>query len=75
MRRTWGIATLVCPRCAGPMRLIATIEDPRTAARILAHLGFPTRAPPPRRPWRGRSALALERRAEEYSIDPLPADE
>jgi uncharacterized protein YbaR (Trm112 family) len=35
MRRTWGLEVLVCPRCAGPMRLVSAIDDQRIAARIL----------------------------------------
>ena len=34
------------------MLLIATIEDPEVAARILTHLGLPIRAPPVPPPWR-----------------------
>ena len=47
-KRAWGIDVLVCPTCAGLMRLVATIEDPDVARRILNHLRLPTRAPPPR---------------------------
>ena len=56
MRRAFDIDVLACPRCAGRMRLIATIEDPRVI-RILAHLVLPTgdpnpcpSRPPPSRP-------------------------
>jgi hypothetical protein len=52
MKRAFQIDVLVCPSCAGPMRLIALIEDERVAQRILAHLGLPARAPPRGRPWR-----------------------
>ena len=60
MKRTWGLDVLVCPRCAGPMRLVAAIEDPAVARRILCHLGLPARAPPRGRPWRGQRQLALD---------------
>ena len=30
----------------GTMKIIAAIEDPAVIAKILAHLGLPTRAPP-----------------------------
>ena len=32
--------------CGGTLKIIAAIEDPPVIARILAHLGLPTRAPP-----------------------------
>jgi hypothetical protein len=35
-----------CSHCGGPVTLIATIEDPAVIAKILAHLGLPTKAPP-----------------------------
>lgn len=52
MRRSFGLDVLACPRCEGRMELIAAIEDERIAARILAHLGLPARAPPRGQPWR-----------------------
>lgn len=44
----------VCPRCAGPVRVLAAITDPPVVTAILAHLDLPTeplqvaaaRAPP-----------------------------
>ncbi|MBM4393938.1 MAG: ATP-dependent helicase HrpA [Deltaproteobacteria bacterium] len=44
LKRAFAIDVLVCPRCAGPMRLIALIDDERIARKILTHLGLPTRA-------------------------------
>ena len=32
--------------CGGTMKIIAAIEDPSVIAKILAHLGLPTKAPP-----------------------------
>ena len=49
LRRTVQIDVLVCPRCAGPMRLISVIEDPAVIRAILTHLGLlnaPARAGP-----------------------------
>ena len=40
---------LVCPRCAGPMRLIAFIEQREVIEQILTHLGLwpaPAHSPP-----------------------------
>jgi hypothetical protein len=34
------------PNCGGILKIIAAIEDPPVIARILTHLGLPTRAPP-----------------------------
>ena len=48
MRRAFDLDVLRCPRCAGRMQFIATIEDPAVIQRILAHLGLPgTREGPP----------------------------
>ena len=49
MRRAFDLEILRCPRCSGPMLLIATIEDPAVIQRILAHLGPPGSrdGPPP----------------------------
>jgi hypothetical protein len=41
---------LRCPRCAGRMQLIATIDDPAVIQRILAHLGLPGAQEDPRPP-------------------------
>jgi hypothetical protein len=68
MRRTWGIEILVCPRCAGPMRLVAVVEDPAVARRILSHLGLAARAPPRGRPWRRCAGVALPSNTD--GIDP-----
>lgn len=48
MKRAYAQDVHVCPRCSGPMAMIAFIEDARVAKRILAHVGMPTRAPPRR---------------------------
>ena len=57
MRRSLGLDVLDCPRCGHRMELIAAIEDPAVARRILEHLGLSTRAPPRGRPWRPRAQL------------------
>jgi hypothetical protein len=31
---------LICPKCAGPMRIIAFIERPEVIEKILTHLGL-----------------------------------
>ncbi len=35
-----------CPHCGGELKIIAAIEEPTVIAKILAHLGLSTRAPP-----------------------------
>jgi hypothetical protein len=45
-RRVFDIDLEHCPRCGGPLKIIVAIEHPAVIAKILAHLGLPTRAPP-----------------------------
>jgi ribosomal protein S27E len=51
MRRTFGYDMMACLECGGRMRLIAMIEEPAVIAKILDHLGLPTK-PPVARPAR-----------------------
>jgi hypothetical protein len=46
MRRVFAIDVLECPRCGGPMRILAAIHPPETARAILECLSLPARAPP-----------------------------
>jgi hypothetical protein len=46
MKRVFAIDVLECPRCRGPMRILAAIHPPDTTSAILACLGLPVRAPP-----------------------------
>ena len=53
------------------MRLVAAMEDPAIAAKILRHLNLPARPPPRGRPWSSQPELAIEQRADEFDgIDP-----
>lgn len=53
------------------MRLIAVIEDPAVARKILEHLGLPARPPPRGRPgWRGQQELAFDEPPEPKLLDP-----
>jgi len=45
-KRVFAIDLTTCPQCGGPLTIIAAIEDPPVIAKILTHLGLPTRAPP-----------------------------
>jgi hypothetical protein len=52
IRKVYEADPLECPRCKGPMRVIALIEDPGVIRRILNHLGLwaplaTKRSPPP----------------------------
>jgi hypothetical protein len=46
LQRVFEIDALRCPRCGASMRLVAAIEDPAVARKILACLELPARAPP-----------------------------
>ncbi len=46
LQRVFGFDALRCPRCGAALRLIAAIEDPLLARRILECLDLPARAPP-----------------------------
>jgi len=39
IRKVYEADPLECPKCKGPMRVIALIEDPGIIRRILEHLG------------------------------------
>ncbi len=46
LKRVFDIDIEQCPHCGGTLKIIAAILDPSVIAKILAHLGLPTRAPP-----------------------------
>jgi hypothetical protein len=46
LQRVFELDALRCPRCGTTMRLVAVIEDPAVARKILACLDLPARAPP-----------------------------
>jgi hypothetical protein len=58
------------------MDLIATIDDERTARKILEHLGLPARPPPPARPWRTRQQqVAFDDDADRFDgVDSFSTD-
>ena len=39
IRKIFKVDPLVCPKCRGPMRIVAFIEDDRIIKKILKHLG------------------------------------
>jgi hypothetical protein len=46
MRRVFAFDVLECPRCQGPMKILAPIHPPDTTRKILQCLGLPARSPP-----------------------------
>ena len=49
MRRAYTCDVLRCPRCGGPMHLIAVVQEPAVCEKILRHLGLWSRGPPQER--------------------------
>jgi len=48
IQQAYEVDPLVCPRCAGAMRIIAFLEQPEVIAKILTHLGlWPARGQSP----------------------------
>jgi hypothetical protein len=48
LRRVFAIEVLVCPRCAGPRRIVGAVTEPHAVRRLLGALGLA--AQPPSRP-------------------------
>ncbi len=46
LSRVFGIDVETCPRCAGPMKILAFVTEPRSLSRLLTHAGLPTDIPP-----------------------------
>ena len=40
IKQVYEVDPLVCPRCAGPIRIIAFIEQAAVIEKILTHLGL-----------------------------------
>ena len=40
IKQVYEADPLICPQCAGPMRIIAFIEQPEVIEKILTHLGI-----------------------------------
>src|SRR5262245_47536325 len=44
LKRVFDVDVEHCPNCGGALKIIAAIDDPPVIAKILTHLGLPTRA-------------------------------
>jgi hypothetical protein len=49
IRKVYEVDPLICPRCAGEMKVISFIEDHKVIDKIIAHLKltFSAERPPP----------------------------
>jgi hypothetical protein len=48
LRRVFAIEVLVCPRCAGPRRIVGAVTEPHAVRRLLGALGLAAQPPPHR---------------------------
>jgi hypothetical protein len=48
LRRVFAIEVLVCPRCAGPRRIVGAVTEPHAVRRLLGALGLASQPPPHR---------------------------
>lgn len=62
LKRVFGVDVLKCPRCQGKMRLIACIEEPDVAKKILEHLGL-----------RAEPLPTLQAQAPPFTLELFPA--
>ena len=49
LRRVFALDVLVCPRCAGPRRILGAVTAPHAVRRLLVALGLAAEPPPGRR--------------------------
>ena len=76
LQRVFEIDALRCPRCGSTLRLIAAIEDPAIARRILACIGLPARAPPTSPAASREASLAYASQVDEpWDVDQTPLNE
>jgi hypothetical protein len=40
LKRTYAVDAMICPKCGGPLRWMAVINDRATARKIIGHLGI-----------------------------------
>lgn len=73
LRRVFSIDVLVCPKCTGPMTVIAYLTEVAVVEKILTHLALPA-SPPPLSPARrlGQMELFDELPTDRCSTPPTP---
>jgi hypothetical protein len=72
LKRVWELDVRTCSRCGGKMQILAYLTGVAVIARILDHLGLPSR-PPPRGPPRPRPHAVEETTTSStaYAAQPL----
>jgi len=73
LQRVFEVDALQCPRCGSTLRLIAAIEDPTVARRILECLKLPARAPPLEPAAAGTPDVELGLDEDSWFFDQSPA--
>ena len=78
LQRVFEVDALRCPGCGARMRLVAAIEDPAVARKILECLDLPARAPP-LKPAPSSAALGPEtdfadQQQQSWEFDQTPPD-
>ncbi len=76
LQRVFEVDALHCPRCGARMRLVAAIEEPAVARKILEWLGLPARAPPlvPALPVSGEHEAESSAEGPAWAFDQTPPD-
>lgn len=74
LQRVFAVDVLECPRCAGRLELVAFINEPAVARKILDHLGLASQAPPLARAGAPGEDLAFDPGPDYAVADPCPED-
>ncbi len=78
LQRVFEVDALRCPGCGARMRLLAAIEDPAVARKILECLDLPARAPPlepaPSTVSLGAEADFADQEQQSWEFDQTPPD-
>jgi hypothetical protein len=74
LQKVFAVDVLECPRCAGRLELIAFINEPTVARKILDHLGLASQAPPLGRASAPGADLACDPGPDYTAADPSPED-
>jgi len=74
LQKVFAVDVLECPRCAGRLELIAFINEPKVARKILDHLGLASQAPPLARSSAPGEDLAGDPGPDYTAADSTPED-